>query len=112
LVLVLNPPERWFGSMGMLRSPEYLELKRGAELEENAIETDRTRPEESRQRRNDMSPAEQIVFDVIDDTPRQGPEIASRISVKIDAADIRRYLSQLKKRGYIGHLKGQGYYRL
>ena len=37
LVLVLNPPELWFGNMGMLRSPEYLSLKRGAQESEHVI---------------------------------------------------------------------------
>lgn len=37
LVLVLNPPERWFGNVGMLRSPEYLTLKQGAEDEERRL---------------------------------------------------------------------------
>lgn len=33
LMLILNPPERWFGNTGMLRSPEYLALKRRVEEE-------------------------------------------------------------------------------
>lgn len=112
LVLVLNPPERWFGNMGMLRSPEYLALKQGAEGEEKSCQQDRNHKGKPLQRGDDMSPGERIVFGVIDETPRQGPEVANRISAKIDAADIRRYLSQLKKRGYISHLPGKGYYRL
>jgi hypothetical protein len=37
LVIILNPPEFWFGNLGVLRSPEYLALKREAENEERSV---------------------------------------------------------------------------
>ncbi|RLS54458.1 MAG: hypothetical protein DWH91_11765, partial [Planctomycetota bacterium] len=37
LMLVLNPPQRWFGNVGVLLSPEYLDMKREAENEERSV---------------------------------------------------------------------------
>ncbi len=37
LVLILNPPELWFGNVGVLLSPEYLAMKREAENEERSV---------------------------------------------------------------------------
>jgi hypothetical protein len=112
LVLFLSPPERWFGNIGVLTSPEYLALKQGAEKEESECYSHRGRPEEPAKQPDDLSPAEQAIYAVIDATPRMGPEIAKRIGTAIDPDNIRRDLSQLKKRGHIGHRHGQGYFRL
>jgi hypothetical protein len=37
LVLILNPPELWFGNLRVLCSPEYLALKQEAENEERSV---------------------------------------------------------------------------
>lgn len=37
LVLVLNPPHRWFRELWMLKSPQYLDLKAGARADENTV---------------------------------------------------------------------------
>ena len=37
LVTLLNPPERWLGSVGVLKSPEYVAIKQGAKEEEKSI---------------------------------------------------------------------------
>jgi hypothetical protein len=37
LVKLLNPPECWFGRVGVLTSPEYVAIKRGAAEEEKGI---------------------------------------------------------------------------
>jgi len=37
LVKLLNPPEFWFGRVGVLTSPEYVAIKRGAVEEEKGI---------------------------------------------------------------------------
>ena len=37
LVLLLNPPELWFGNLKVLCSPEYLAVKREAENEERSV---------------------------------------------------------------------------
>lgn len=98
LVLVLNPPERWFGQIGILDSDEYLALKASTESEELLSIQLRKLPDGVR----DVYKA--VTFD-----PLVGDEIAGKVDVHKD--NVRRYLSQLKKAGLIQHIPGAGYFR-
>ncbi|GAB4150529.1 MAG: hypothetical protein Tsb009_25390 [Planctomycetaceae bacterium] len=98
LVKVLNPPERWFGQIGILDSDEYLALKKSAESEE-LLSTQLQRLQE----------AVREVYKAVTFDPLVGDEISKKVDVNPD--NVRRYLSQLKKDGLIQHIHRVGYFR-
>lgn len=113
LVLVLNPPERWFGNMGMLRSQEYLALKQGAAAEECSVA--RTRP---------VIPSvfhSPDPFEGVNDTawdilhamdrvePRRWKEIGKRAGYSEDK--VRQYSTLLQEKGLIKRT-ARGFIRL
>lgn len=103
LMLLLNPPERWFENVGVLRSPEYVALKREAENEELlATGTGLAAPAMV------TSPG---LFDGVNDTawdilqamdriePRRWAEIGSRAGYSEDK--VRQYSTFLQGQGLI-----------
>lgn len=114
LITFLNPPEHWFGNVGLLRSSEYLELKRAAEAEERAVAQ--------------SSPSDIIaetmdsVLEGLNETaitilqamelhePRTWREIANQSGYSYDV--VRRYSTPLQKTKRIRKVGQRGFIRL
>lgn len=101
LVLVLNPPERWFGNMAVLRSPEYLTLKQGAAAEECSVT--RMRPVVPSVV-NSPDPFEGVndtAWDILNAMdrvePRRWKEIGKRAGYSEDK--VRQYSTLLQEKG-------------
>lgn len=113
LVLVLNPPERWFGSIGILRSQEYLALKEGAVAEECSVA--RTRPivpsvvklPDLFEGVNDT--AWDILHAMDRDEPRRWKEIGKRANYSEDK--VRQYSTLLQNKRLIKRT-ARGFIRL
>lgn len=102
LVLVLNPPEQWFGNLGMLSSPEYLALKRRTEEEEErlhahpvaAVEEARANPFD------ELSDTAMEILQAMDDKePQRWKEIARRADYSEDK--VRQYSTELQNKNCI-----------
>ncbi len=102
LVMVLNPPERWFGQIGMLDSSEYLALKKDVEEEQSRLVSLVTQLER-------LSDDVRKVFEAVTSEPLVGDQIARKVDVHPD--NVRRHLSLLKKAGLIQHVPRVGYFR-
>lgn len=115
LMLVLNPPERWFGSVGMLNSPEYLELKRAVTAEENAVATS--------SQNHGSSDADTAPLEGLNDTaiallqamnrqePRTWREIAQKSGYAHDV--VRRYSTSFQRKKLIKNIGNKrGFVRL
>lgn len=101
LVLVLNPPEKWFGSVGMLSSPEYLALKRRTEDEERSHAHPVAAVEEARANPLDelSDTAMEILRAMDDKEPRRWKEIARLADSSEDK--VRHYSTELQNKKFI-----------
>lgn len=114
LVKVLNPPEQWFGKLGMLRSTEYLALKQGAEEEE--ISVARTFPVATPPVATPPDPLEGVndaawcILQAIDRVEhRRWTEIAKRAGYSHDK--VRQYSTDLQEKQLI-RKTARGFIRL
>ncbi|WP_437202107.1 hypothetical protein [Planctomicrobium sp. SH664] len=114
LVLVLNPPERWFGNMAVLRSPKYLELKRAAAEEERTVA--RSFPTE---RSTEAVPSllerlNDTAITLLESMDLQAPlslkEVADRAGYTYDV--VRRYSKPLQEAKLIKKVGQRGFVRL
>jgi len=113
LMLVLNPPEKWFGNIGVLNSPEYLALKQAAREEIVVVsptsETDSANANSSHfEDLNDTALTILAAMDTSD--PRTLKEIAEKSGYPYDV--VRRYSKPLQDKHLIKKLRSRGFIRL
>ncbi len=122
-MLVLNPVGQLYGEVWFLDSEEYVEIKRRAVIEavtvwddeygavhdlELELPTSQTNATSLRKRLLGLTPTQRRIYEVVDDTPRRGDDIADLACCEVFTA--RRYLPQLIRLGLIKKCPA-GYYR-
>jgi predicted transcriptional regulator len=102
LVMVLNPPERWFGRISILDSSEYHILKGQVEKEERrilaAFEAKWPTPESCCDS-PDLNETELDILEAMDEQPRPWAEIAKRAGY--ESHTVRRYSKRFQAMGLI-----------
>jgi hypothetical protein len=120
LVKLLNPPECWFGRVGVLTSPEYVAIKRGAAEEEKgiclgAIEVSgptASVPEATVPTLDDLNTTQRKIVEALDrKAPRKLAEVARR--TKLEVNTVGKQSTFLQKAGIIQKVpKRRGFLRL
>jgi len=113
LTLVLNPPERWFGNIGVLNSVEYLELKKSAESELAFIQgkSQTASVKVISSPFDELNDTEIIILTTMDsETPYTWKEIAVRAGYGYDV--VRKYSKGLRDRNLIKKLGSRGFIRV
>ena len=114
LVKFLNPPERWFGNVGVLHCQGYLAWKRAAEEEESAVAQSSAADaiaEAITSPLDDLSLTEITILKAIDlQMPRYWKEIARRAKCSHDV--VRRYSTSLQMAKLIKKVGTRGFVRL
>lgn len=114
LIKFLNPPERWFGNVGVLGSAEYLMLKRAAEEEETAVaqfsHADVT-AESATSSLEDLNDTAITILESMDlQQPRTWKEIADQSGYPYDV--VRRYSKKLQESKRVKKIGQRGFVRL
>lgn len=111
LVLFLNPPERWFGNIGVLTSPEYLALKRRVVEEESAIAHSLAVEASTSSPLDGLSDTVLTILQAIDmKSPFTWDEIATKSGYTHDL--VRRYSRRLQEAHLIKKIDRRGFVRL
>lgn len=120
LVKLLNPPELWFGRVGVLTSPEYVAIKRGAAEEEKgigigAIEVSGPTaavPEATVLTLDDLNTTQRKIVKALDrKAPRTWVDVACRTKLQLNT--VCKQSAFLQKKGMIGKVpKRRGFLRL
>jgi len=114
LAKFLNPPERWFGNVGVLCSPEYLALKQAVAEEVKAIyqtPTADVSPETTDSRLDGFNDTAIAILQAMDDqNPRTLKEIATKAGYGYD--NVRRYSKRLQNANLIEMIESRGFIRL
>lgn len=98
LILFLSPPERWFGNIGVLHSPEYQVLKRKVEAEQSTIE-DMSSTDLTKLASDDLNQTAIEILEAMDATPRTWHVIAQKAGY--ESATVRKYSTELQEAGLI-----------
>ena len=106
LVKFLNPPERWFGNVGVLCSPEYLVLKQAVTEEEKVIS--QTPTDSPLDGCNDTEIAIPQAMD--DQNPKTWKEIA--VKAGYGYVNVRKYGKRLKNAKLVKAIASRGFIRL
>lgn len=110
----LNPPEYWFGKVGVLRSPEYLALKNGAENEELLVGQSQNASASANAEVSPLSGLNDTMIAILEAMDRQEPRNWNEISRKAGYTHdvVRRYSARLQKAELIRKVPGRGFIRL
>lgn len=104
LVKLLNPPENWFERVGVLTSPEYVAIKRGAVEEEKGIEQSNLVALLKK-----LTSFQMNILKAMDDQPKTWSEIAGK--AELDHDDVRKHSTFLKTHKLI-EKTGRGFIRI
>lgn len=110
LILLLSPPHRWFGKIGVLDRKAYQELKRKARSEERDLVKREPLTNSTAAAVDALMESERNVYEAVIDSPALGKAIGKKVDVHPD--NVRKYLAKLKKLGLIRHIRGKGYVRI
>ena len=120
LVKLLNPPENWFERVGVLTSPEYVAIKRGAVEEEKGISIGAIEvsgptasvPESTVLTLDDLNTTQRKIVKALDrKAPRTWVDVARRTRLELNT--VCKQSAFLQKEGMIGKVpKRRGFLRL
>ncbi len=102
LAYLLNPPERWFGDIGVLESIAYLRLKDQVKHEQECVINMQRTAETS------LTECQQKILDALTSMPQTWDQIYRKID--FDYNSVRRSGAALVKSGHVVKLK-QGFVR-
>lgn len=99
LVLILNPPELWFGNLRVLCSPEYLALKEAAENEERSVSRTGSSALSMATTQDPLEGVNETGWDILQAMdrvePRRWKEIGTRAGYSEDK--VRQYSTELQE---------------
>jgi hypothetical protein len=109
LILLLSPPHRWFGQIGVLDRNAYQQLKRKARSEERDLVKREPLTNSIAAAIDELTESERSVYKAVGKRPALGKTIGNKVDVHPD--NVRKYLAKLTKLGLIRHIRGKGYAR-
>jgi len=110
LILLLSPPHRWFGQIGVLDRRAYQQLKQKARREEKDLLRRKPLRSSITAAVDALMESERKVYEAVSDSPALGKAIGKKVGVHPD--NVRKYLAKLKNLGLIRHIRGKGYVRI